>query len=519
MRKKGILFLFLVGVLPFCANTQQNLLPLSSYYKDKLFSPFDSSSFSEGSFLPASESQLNLHKKIADSSKQYYVFTSLLFKKHLFEIKGDDYYITISPTIDVSIGEDKADSIAPRKFNNTRGFIIEGDLFKNFSFSTSFYENQTRFTNYERSYYLSVGEMYPNGVNYTTQNAVIPGGARTKPFKVDGFDYAYAIGNFVYAPSKRVQISTGNNAHFVGAGYRSLLLSDNSIYAPYVQANIKLSDKWSFVYMRAKLMNLMRRPIYTTDEAYYEPKALSVNYITYKASKKLNISLFEGIVWSKGDSITSVKTNPMFYNPIPGLAQIAVSDENTMSHLVGLNTEYMLSHKHRVYSQVAMSNFDTKNIGFQIGYRGYNFDRVKDLMLQVEYNYVPKSLYTSSNRRLNYSHYNLPLAHTKGNGFQEFVIRSNYEYQRVYIDVKIVVYQLTQFQSGSLLAVDKQAIKQFGNIQHEQIEVGYRMNRKLNLTLFGTYMYRTDNSLPTTSFTQYLMVGLRTGLINHYNDF
>ena len=99
------------------------------------------------------------------------------------------------------------------------------------------------------------------------------------------------------------------------------------------------------------------------------------------------------------------------------------------------------------------------------------------------------------------------------------MIRSNYEYQRVYIDVKIVVYQLTQFQSGSLLAIDKQAIKQFGNIQHEQIEVGYRMNRKLNLTLFGSYMYRTDNSLPTTSFTQYLTVGLRTGLINHYNDF
>lgn len=518
MKNKVLILFILTCLFSFSGKSQQNLLPLNSYYKDKLFSPFDSTSFSNGSFLPACESQLNLFKKIADSSKQYYVFTSYLFKKHLVELKGEDYYLTISPTVDITIGEDKADSISPRKFNNTRGFIIEGDIFKNFSFSTSFYENQTRFTNYERAYYLSVGEMYPNGSNYSTQNAVIPGAARTKPFKTDGFDYAYAIGNIVYSPNSRLQISTGNNSHFVGTGYRSLLLSDNSIYAPYVQANCKLSDKWSFVYMRAKLLNLLRRPIFTGAEAYYEPKALSTNYITYKASKKLTLSLFEGMIWSKGDSITTKKVNPLFYNPIPGISEF-IASKNEMSHLIGLNSEYLFSHKHRIYSQVAMSNFDSKNIGFQVGYRGYNFGNVKDLMLQVEYNYVPKSLYESSNRRLNYSHYNLPLAHTKGNGFQEFIIRSNYEYQRFYIDVKIVVYQLIQFQSGSLLAVDKKTDKQFGNIQHEQIEVGYRMNRKLNLTLFGSYLYRTDASLKTTSFTQFFSLGLRTGLLNHYNDF
>lgn len=514
-------FLFTYLFISCCISTsisQQNLLPLHSYYKDKLYTPYDSSSLVNGSFLPLSEGEFNLHDKIRDSSIQYYEVTAYLYKKHLFEIKGKDCYITISPTVDIVYGRDKNEVIPSTKFQNTRGFLVEGDLFKNFSFSSSFYENQARFTNYESEYYKLIGELYPNSTFYGTQNAVIPGGGRTKPFKEDGFDYAYAVGNIVYSPFKSVQISAGNNPHFVGSGYRSLLLSDNSVYAPYVQTNVKINSKLSFVYMRAKLLNLMRRPFTTSDESNYEPKALSTNYLTYKVSNNFAVSLFEGLIWSKGDSITSTRVNPLFYNPIPLLSEVVVTDKQKMSSLIGINAEYVFKTKHRFYSQLAMCNFDTEYMGFQLGYRGYNFSRLKDIMLQMEYNYVPKTLYASENRRLNYSHYNLPLAHTKGNGFQEFVLRINYEYQRFYLDVKIISYLLEAYQDASLLAVDKNQLKKYGNLQHNQVEFGYRFNRKVNLTFYGSYFLRTDLSSNTTP-TKFFCMGLRTGLLNHYNDF
>ena len=514
---KILSFIFVFG--SFHTWSQQNLIPISSYYKDKLFSPFKSTSFSNGSFLPVCESEIDLIKNIADSSKQYYQISAFLMKKHLLEIKEKDYYLTISPTFDISRGRDENDSLAPILFQNTRGFYIEGDFFKNFSFSTSFYENQARFTKYETAYYQSVGELYPSGSNYATQNAVIPGGARTKPFKIGGFDYAYAIGNFIYAPTKKIQISAGNNAHFIGAGYRSLLLSDNSINSPYLQTNIKLTPKLSFIYMRSKLTNLLRRPIKTSDEAYYESKGLSVNYLTYKTSEKLNFSLFEGIIWNKGDSISSKNVNPLFYNPIPIISTPLLSNKkNDFSSLLGLNSEYLINYKHRIYNQIAMSNFDFKNMGFQIGYRGYNFENLKNFMLQFEYNYVSKFLYSASNRRLNYSQYNLPLAIARGSGFQEFVIRSNYEYDYFYIDVKVNLYQLEGFQKNSLLAVNKNYPPQHGTIQQEQIEVGFRLNRKMNITVFGTYIYRQESAEESFT-TKFFNVGIRTGLINHYNDF
>jgi len=508
----------IIIILFFCFQlvAQNNTIPISSFYKDQLYAPQKKGNYSGGDFLPISENEYNLPAFIADSSKQYYQVSTILFKKHLIELKGEDYYFTISPVMNLAVGKNKDDdSLAPKKFQNTRGFVVEGDFFKNVSFSSSFYENQARFTEYQSTYFRSLGELYPAGNGYSAQNAVVPSGARTKPFKVDGYDYAFAFGNIIYKVNKRITLKTGNDQHFIGAGYRSLLLSDNSLNTPYIQGNIKISDKLSFVYLRARMLNLLRRPYTSSAEAYYEPKGFSVNYLTYKANEKLVLSLFDGGVWSKGDSISSKKVNGMFYNPIPFLNGSIVEKEDLFS-LTGLNVSYAVTDRLKCYGQLATSDF--KSTGYQLGIRFYNFASFKKALLQLEYNNVPSSLYLANNSRLSYSNGNLPLAHVKGNGFQEFVGRINYEYQRFYIDVKLVLYTLKDHQNTVLnaFANDKSIVS--GNIQHHTYEIGYRFNKKINLQVFGSYLYRQDNAT-SSPITQFFSVGIRTGLINHYNDF
>lgn len=515
MMKSFTLFYFFF-IFSFVFVAQNNTVSLNNFYKDQLYAPQKNGNYQGGDFLPITENEYNLPAYIADSAKQYYQITTILFKKHLVELKGDDYYFTISPVMDLSIGKNKDDdSLAPKKFQNTRGFVVEGDFFKNVSFSSSFYENQARFTEYQSIYYKSIGELYPSGNGYNAQNAVVPGGARTKPFKSDGFDYAYAFGNVVYRINKKITLIGGNDQHFVGAGYRSLLLSDNSLNTPYVQGKFRISDKFSFVYMRARMLNLLRRPFTSSAEAYYEPKGFSTNYLTYKISDKFIISLFDGGVWSKGDSITSTKVNGMFYNPIPFLSNILVSKDKMFS-LTGLNLTYSVNNRLRLYGQLATSDFITT--GYQLGLRLYNFASLKKALIQLEYNNVPSTLYLADNRRLSYSNSNLPLAHTKGNGFQEFIGRINYEYQRFYIDVKIVLYTLKDHQNTVLNAHSNNKDILNGKIQHQYFELGYRFNKKINLDLFGSFLYRQDRS---SSFpnTQFFSVGIRTCLLNHYNDF
>ena len=512
-----ITYLFLT--LCFFSISQQNTLLLNTFFKDHLFNNSKSNYYQETGFLPVIESQYNLQEQTRDSSKQYYEFTEVLFKKHLIEAKGNNYYLTISPILDFNLGKDLSDTTSRRLFQNTRGVFVEGDLFKNFSFSTAFFENQGRFSNYETNYYSSIGELYPNqsAGTYTTQNAVIPGSGRTKPFKVDGFDYAYAIGNIVYKPHRSIILSTGNTSHFIGEGYRSLFLSDNSVPAPFFRGIVNISKKLQFNYFRMRLINLIRKPVSTTVEAYYETKAFSANYLTFLPTKKLSISLFEGIIWSKGDSIVSKKVNPLYYNPIPFIAEL-ILDEKEINSVIGLNISYTPYLSHRIYGQIGIGNLNIKNIAYQIGYRGYSYFGLKNFMIQAEFNSVADGMYESLNSRLNYGHYNLPMGHAKGNNFQEIVFRCNYEWKRLYADLKTICYFLKDYNALSLIPVDKNISLENGTLFLQQLELGYRFNKKMNLTIFGNWSYRNPSNIATANTNQ-IFIGLRTGINNHYNDF
>lgn len=509
---------YIAIIFTFTAFSQQNLLPLQSFYKDQLYANKLDNPYNGGSFLPVASYEYDLIPAIIDSSKQYYDFTETLFKKYLFEIEGDDYSIRITPMIDFAAGRDLSDTTSPKLFQNTRGFYVEGTLLDKFSFSTSFYENQGRYAKYQTDYYKMFGEFYPSGSKYNQQNAVIPGSARTKPFKGDGFDYAYAIGSLCYHPLPKLRITAGNNQQFVGAGHRSILLSDNSIPVPYYRVDLSIVDKLSFTYMRARLMNLLRRPYTSAAEAYYEAKGYSVNYLTYKPTKNINISLFDGALWNRGDSLIGRSSHPLNYNPIPLLSALVLSETDECSALTGLNFEAQIGQKHKVYGQVAINDLKTEKFAFQLGYRGYRFFNINDLMLQLEFNSIPSGFYLNTNPRLNYVNFNLPLAHVKGDGFNEIVFRGSYEWKRLYFDETFVYYSLMDYDPKALLPYYHSFDRQNYSIVYSNTEVGYRFNRKINLCLFGSVIIRSQTGFEDSS-TSLFQIGLRTSFINHYTDF
>ena len=516
MKLRLLIICFLVSIFSYA---QQNTVSLHSFYKDHLYANKSDQAYNEGSFLPVLESDYDVLGLINDSAPMYYKVTNIIFQKHLIEINAKDCYLTISPLANLFYGRDLGDTSGQNITQNTRGVIVEGDLFKKFSFATSFYENQSRFMRYETAYYESLGERYIGSDSlYAPQNAVVPGAGRTKPFKTIGFDYAYATGYFAYSPIKQLQIIAGNNQQFIGDGHRSLLLSDNSYNAPYLRVNWKMHSKWSIVYHRSRLINLLRRPEGSSAESYYEPKGFSVNYFTYKPNRNISISLFEGGVWNRGDSIESKFSHPLYYNPVPFVSSLILSDGQELSSLHGLNIGAQLHRNHRVYGQLALTDFNAASLAFQVGYRGYRFFGLNDLMLQMEYNYVPSSAYQArSNNRLNYSHYHLPLAHVKGSGFQELILRMNYEIERVYFDIHNVLYWLQDYQFDRHLPIPTATASVNGNTFFHRTEIGYRMNRKINLDFFVNWTFRSESGqdMPVNAFG----AGLRTGLTNHYNDF
>lgn len=503
---------FCLGFLGF---GQNNLISTHTYYRDQLMNSNRLNPYTGNGFLPITESDYNLPYAIRDSSVLYNDLAVGLLRKHMVELEGKDYFLTISALGHLSVGRDLSDTTKANLFQNTRGILVEGDLFKNFSFSTSFFENQTRFSDFETQFVKNNGEFYTYWYGYNQQNGVVAGAARTKPFKTTAFDYAYAVGSFIYKPIKQVAIIAGNNQQFIGSGYRSMLLSDNSCGSPYLRVDYKVNSKWTINFLRARHMNLVRKKTYNTVEGYYQPKGFSANYISYQLSKQSVISLFEGSTWSMGDSLTTKAINPLYFVPIPGMS--ALLSKNTYS-IYGLNYSQILLSKVLIYSQFAIGSGGKNQFAAQIGSRYYNPYKLKNTMVQLEFNLATKNMYTDSYARLNYSNYNLPLTHIKGSGFKELLVRFNTEIQHYYIDVKSSTYFLNKYNNDALLPVRLTFQEKNGVILNNQVEVGFRFNTKLNVNIFGNMIWRTE-MLDVTKSNLIFQAGIRTGLISQYNDY
>lgn len=510
------LFIFFV-LNSFLLLSQHSTLHLNSFFKDKLFNDNLTNNHLGSSFFPALDSDKNIFLVNQDTASFKNQFINHLFQKHLVEVEGADFHLSISPIIHFSIGKDQTNSIQKTLFRNVRGFYIEGKLKENLTFVSTFSENQARYSLYETNFYAEHGELFPvDSLNYQIQNAVIPGAARTKPFKENGFDYSYATGLIAYQPFKKMTILAGNSPQFIGDGYRSVLLSDNALPAPFFKLNFRLKKKWEINYMRMRVLNLIRKPASNSVEAYYDPKALSVNFITYHFSPKIAVSFFEGILWTIGDAIQTNRLNPWFYSPIPFLAELTQNDQQINS-IVGMNVSIASIKNSRIYSQLAIGSLE-KAFAFQIGLRAYSPFGLNNTLLQLEYNQASENMYKSRVARLNYSSGNLPIAHSAGNAFSELIVRFNSEYKRFYFDLKSNVYHFKNYSSQSLLPVLKINPLITTILFLQAVEIGYRINKKMNLCLFSSWQYRSDFNkvlLPTNQ----LFIGIKTAITNHYNDF
>jgi hypothetical protein len=497
-----------------CATGQSQLEPIGTYFKDQLFKKNASASF-----LPICKNQEKWICSFGERQSDTLLAakTKKLRDEHLIKVNGEDFKLEISPLCHFSLGNDFLDSNNQSLYQNSRGLIVLGDITPRFSFSAAFYENQARFSSYESSYMSAHGEIYPTVNNqYNVQNAVVPGAARTKPFKNGGFDYGYAIGNFVFQASKNITLMAGNNQQFIGAGYRSLLLSDNAVGSPYIRVDYQLLPRWSFNYLRSRLLNLVRKPNYTTVEGYYQPKGLAVNYISFVATSRLTISLFDGAIWAKGDSLKTSALHPLYYSPVPFLAHL-VSD-STAYAISGLNFNWLINSNIRLYGQAAFARWKKIETAFQLGCRSYELFDLEALFMQLEYNQVSSHMYQAPAQFLSYSQYNLPLAHTKGNGFREIVFRLNWRWKSFTVEGKSIVYQLISHQKNSLLPITKYSISDNNWLALEQVELSYQINKKLNLSIFSNLTYRF-NSPSINQKNLLLNVGIRTSLMNHYNDY
>ena len=509
-------------------NAQSELLPLGHDLNNKLGKEiyFNGSKRSHSALLPYIAADVDTLGKDSllksamplqqDWQSKNWLFRKI-FQEHLVEVNDKDYSFYLDFIPDLQIGKQSSKTI----WLNTRGIELGGKIGKKFSFTSHFYENQGKFAQYL--------------TDYITKNRVVPGQGYAKTYGVGGFDYAYSGGTLSYTPSKYVNFQLGYDKNFIGDGYRSLLLSDNSFNYPFFKVTATLGNV-RYMAMWAQFIDLYDTPF--DDETPYPKKYGLFHYLSWNVTKRLSLGLFENIMWKpRGFDFSYV-------NPVMFMRPTEYANGSPDKALIGLNASYKIADRYVAYGQLMINEFTFKEVfantgywankqGGQLGIKGFDAFKVKNLFLQLETNRVRPYSYSATDHYKNYGHYNQSLAHPYGANFAEYVGIANYRYKR--FDLRMQLSSATYGLDINGLNYGKDIYKSYTtrvdnygvNIGHglktnllfADAKLGYILNPKNNLRLEFGATYRKESNSEFTDKQRFFTIGLRSSFRNIYTDF
>jgi len=532
--KRIILFSFILS----------NVLHLTaqevSYYNNSQFNPYDKIVYQPGTNIHTSVKsyQLSSIKKFADTDSVLYEGINRKTQKlnilqralndHLLQWKNEDVNIKINPLFNFEFGKEQEEG--KNTWTNTRGLFIEGTIGKKFYFYTDFLENQSVFPNYI--------------TDYIDDNNAVPGQGKRREYGNNGYDYAQSTGFVSYSPSKWFNFQLGQGKNFIGDGYRSLLLSDNSYSYPYFKFTAEF-NKVHYHIMWAQLRDLnIPKVLESNDARYYEKFSVS-HYLTFNIGNRFSIGAFESVVWAAQDTIGYRGFEFAYLNPIAFFRPIEYSLGSPDNVTMGLNTKYILCNNSALYGQFVLGEFKADEVfsgkkwwankqGFQLGFKTFNLLGINNLYFQTEYNQVRP--YTYSHREIisNYGHYNQPLAHPFGANFRESVSFLRYKYKKWYFNTEILAAIYGKDDSkdvsyGSNIYKDNDLRpSEYGNfigqglktnLMYLEGSVSYLINPRNNFNIaLGARIRKETNDLETKN-TKMFWFAVRTSLKNIYSDF
>jgi hypothetical protein len=450
------------------------------------------------------------------------------------EPKADEpvFRLYIDPLLNLqsmNVMEDGNDTAAGRYYINTRGITAHGDIGAKVSFETSFYENQAFFPGYIKD--------FANGT------LVIPGQGRWKKFKNTGYDYAMATGYISYSPNRFFNAQIGSGKHFVGDGYRSLLLSDNAFAYPYARFTGWFGPNSMFQYTQiyASLMNLLSNsPVPPGTEKLFQKKAASFTQLSVNIGRFAEVSLFQSLIWTAADDRNKQCLRLAYFNPVmlTSVMDFGLNDRDNYS--LGATFHVDVLKILRVYGQVVADDFgkDVRHkTGFQLGVKYYNAFTLKHLHLQFEMNKVNPYTYSATDSMQAFTHYNQPLAHPLGANFIEFngslqykigdfFLHTRFSTAKIGADTAGHVYGQDVFVSDAL--ADNTTFggntNYFGRGEQTTLtsidaSIGYMISYASNLNVAVGFSDRKVQTPATLDHTRYVYVAVRTSLTNNYLDF
>jgi hypothetical protein len=375
------------------------------------------------------------------------------------------------------------------------------------------------------------------------ESSVVPGVGYAYPAGNDSIAAGYATQQFSgylsWSPNRIFNIQAGQDKHFWGDGYRSLFLSDVSAPYPFLKIT---TNVWRLSYVN--LYTIMKDVTGPTGmKSDFRNKYATLHYLGWQATKRIQVGLFESVIWQGSDSTRNRGYDVNYLNPVIFFRPTEYSLGSSDNALLGFSFKIKMFKRQQLYGQILLDEFLLKEVregkgwwankqALQAGFKVFDLFRIKDLNFQTEINYVRPYTYAHASVQQNYGHYNQTLAHPLGANFTESANFINYRKNKFFIELKFVyaVY------GGDSAGTDygKNIFISYRNRPHDYYNYtgqGF-YNRLMTASVRAAYLIPSFNTKVELGFADrihenaysvrhvpYVFLGIRTELSNLYDDF
>ena len=414
--------------------------------------------------------------------------------KHFYKVNSDLYHVRtkdfdlhVNPVLQIGYGSEPDGDVNPSI--NTRGVQVRGVVDGKVGFYSFIGETQMFSPEYVR--------------NFRVSNLTVPHEGFWKGFKDNGVDFFTARGYVTFDATKHINLQFGHDRFKIGNGYRSMILSDNS--APYLFLKMN-TQVWKIKY--TNLFTKLTADVtgngsgLTASNSGYPEKYMALHHLGINIGKKLNVGIFESVVFDRRDSLGNSQFELNYLNPIIFYRAIEQQNGSTDNALLGLDFKWLALKGISLYGQLVLDEFLLDNLREGEGWWGNKFAiqlggeyvdafGINNLDLQGEINLAKPYTYSHSSQYGSYSHYRQSLAHPLGANFNEFVGVVRYQpFNRLYLTAKLIkasygLDDVDQNWGGQILKNNTTRERNLGN------EIGQGQSTDLTFVdLTASYMFK-----------------------------
>jgi len=453
----------------------------------------------------------------AQTERVFFVYDNLY---NTFDCQDSDSYNTSFLDSKYNI------RVSPRLYLNTAINDTSTSFFALYGFKTSLQFSKRLLANLQVD---DISGNYNSVINeFVDSLAVIP---------TYGVEETRLLYNIEYKFNKYFSLDLGKSSNFLGKGYRSLLLSNNS--SPY--NHLRLSTKFG----RFKYYNLYANLVDLQDPLAEKKKHASIHFIDIAILDNLYFGVYEAVVWLSSDPSYNRGFDFNYLNPIIFFRPVEFSLNSPDNVLMGAYLNYDLN-RVELYSQFMIDDMNVSNhanqnqdgLGgfFQHKYAVQLGVKIKTDMINIlaEYNQVQPYSYGHKTPDQNYSHDNQALAHPLGANFKELVLITNYFKEKWKINTKLSLVKagldsLDTHYGQNIFGSDWNAstggLRSYGNKNGQGVvtnlitfnsEISYTLK---NFDFFVSLYYRKKNSDLLNQNEVWYSVGLRTFPFSAFLDY